>query len=244
MQIYIAGVCFCNFSLFKCLSESPAPLIAEPVMRRWCEHGGGSWLQPFPPLSFFLHCLARPLAATIDPQVELMTKLTNPWGVRVREIKRKMEWKRPRPAHCTPSSPPPVRRGRFCTPCRDAKFMQYEGFFFRAGGDPGGPSETLAWSERRWQVMLPRQRSSATDQTGAVCSSSGRPGTVQRAWSRVGTDHSANHWSRANCATREAGWGGGTRSERAWRQYLLCLLQSNTKIYPGPPVGICFFTFS
>lgn len=60
------------------------------------------------PLSFFLHCLARPLAATIDPQVELMTKLTNPWGVRVREIKRKMEWKRPRPAHCMPSSPRPL----------------------------------------------------------------------------------------------------------------------------------------
>lgn len=37
-----------------------------------------------------------PLAATIDPQAELMTKMTNPWGARVREIKRKTEGKRPR----------------------------------------------------------------------------------------------------------------------------------------------------
>lgn len=131
MQIYIAGVCFCNFLLFKCLSESPAPLIADLVMYRRCEHGGGSRLQPPTPPSFFLHCLARPLAATIDPRVELMTKLTNPWGVRVREIKRKMERKRPRPARCTPSSP--LRCGSFCTLWREATFMQHGAFFFRWG---------------------------------------------------------------------------------------------------------------
>lgn len=40
---------------------------------------------------FFSALFGRPLAATIDLRVELMTKMTNPWGARVREIMREME---------------------------------------------------------------------------------------------------------------------------------------------------------
>lgn len=40
---------------------------------------------------FFSVLFGRPLAATIDLRVELMTKMTNPWGARVREIMREME---------------------------------------------------------------------------------------------------------------------------------------------------------
>lgn len=39
----------------------------------------------------FSALFGRPLAATIDLQVELMTKMTNPWGAQVREIMREME---------------------------------------------------------------------------------------------------------------------------------------------------------
>lgn len=42
-------------------------------------------------LLFFPALFGRPLAATIDLRVELMTKMTNPWGGRVREIMREME---------------------------------------------------------------------------------------------------------------------------------------------------------
>lgn len=41
--------------------------------------------------SLFSALFGRPLAATIDLQVELMTKMTNPWGAQVREIMREME---------------------------------------------------------------------------------------------------------------------------------------------------------
>lgn len=60
--------------------------------------------------AIFFHLSALfglPLAATIDPRVELMTKMTNPRGARVSEIKQKMEGKRPRSAHWTPCFPPP-----------------------------------------------------------------------------------------------------------------------------------------
>ncbi len=40
---------------------------------------------------FFSALFGRPLAATIDLRVELMTKMTNPWGAQVREIMREME---------------------------------------------------------------------------------------------------------------------------------------------------------
>lgn len=59
---------------------------SDLVMRWWCEHRGGF----FSPL-LFSALFGRPLAATIDLQVELMTKMTNPWGAQVREIMREME---------------------------------------------------------------------------------------------------------------------------------------------------------
>lgn len=182
-------------------------------MHQWCEHGGRSCI-------IFLSALfGRPLAATIDPQVELMTKMTNPWGVRVREIKQKIEGKKPKLARDMPGYP--LCGGTFCTRWRDATFMQHKAIIFFMGVI----QELLArpWhgarGADRW--CLHWQRCSATDQTKAVWSSSRRPGTMQRAWSEVGTDHSNNHWSRANCATLRSGLGG--RSEIARRQCLLCL---------------------
>lgn len=60
------------------------------------DHGYNSFF------SFFSALFGRPLAATIDLRVELMTKMTNPWGAQVREIMRETEResKRPRPT-CT-----------------------------------------------------------------------------------------------------------------------------------------------
>lgn len=81
-----------------------------PVMWAW------QWIMAaafFFFLPIFLSALfGRPLAATIDPRVELMTKMTNPWGVRVREIKRKMEGKRPKPG-ATVRPPHPLCGGSF-----------------------------------------------------------------------------------------------------------------------------------
>lgn len=141
MQIYIAGVCFCNFSWFKVLERIPRAThrwlgygrLSVPILSctsdvsMAADHGCSRFV-----FFIFLSALfGRPLAATIDPRVELMTKMTNPWGARVREIKRKMEGKRPRPAHCTPRSP--LCGGSFCTPWRDATFMQHEAVIFSWG---------------------------------------------------------------------------------------------------------------
>lgn len=59
-----------------------------PVIRARC------WIMA---ITFFFSALfGRPLAATIDLRVELMTKMTNPRGARVREIMREMERDRER----------------------------------------------------------------------------------------------------------------------------------------------------
>lgn len=213
MQIYITGVCFCNFSWFKVLERIPRSTHRRlgygrlPVPILSCTGDVSMAVdQGWSHFFFIFHSalFGRPLAATIDPQVELMTKMTNPWGARVREIKRKTEGKRPR-LYATF----PLWGGTFCTLWRDATFMQHEpAIFFFMGVIP----ELLArpWHGARGFDKWCHHRPccSATNQTRAVCLSSRRPGTVQRAWSGVGTDHSTNHWSRANCATLRLGLGG------------------------------------
>lgn len=173
-------------------------------MHRWCEHGGGSGLQPFFFSSFILHCLAD----------HLLLQLTRKWSWWPRwltpgepESGKSSERRRERDRDSTPRSP--LWGGTFCTLWRDATFMQHERVIFFMGVI----QELLArpWHGARGvdKWCRHRPRCSATDQTRAVCLSSRRPGTVQRAWSGVGTDHSTNHWSRANCATLRLGLGGG-----------------------------------
>lgn len=79
---------------FKCFSESLTPLIGLFIASFlvWSCHAlvmRAPWWVFFPLL--FSALFGRPLAATIDLQVELMTKMTNPWGAQVREIMREME---------------------------------------------------------------------------------------------------------------------------------------------------------
>lgn len=123
MQIHLVAVLFLHFSFFlpappcppnifspihfKCFSNSLTPLIGL-VYDRLCalissRHGDASADHSdsyfsSPPLllllPFFPALFGRPLAATIDLRAELMTKMTNPWGVRVREIMREMESRR------------------------------------------------------------------------------------------------------------------------------------------------------
>ena len=79
----------------------------------------------------------------------------------------------------------------------------------------GAPRERLAWCAWLWQVLPSRQRGSATNQTRVVCSNRRGPRTVLGAWSQLGTNHSANHWSRFNCVTLgEKKVVGESRSER------------------------------
>lgn len=54
---------------------------APVIQARW-------WIMA---ITFFPALFGRPLAAIIDLRVELMTKMTNPWGAQVREIMREME---------------------------------------------------------------------------------------------------------------------------------------------------------
>lgn len=140
MQIYIAGVCFWNFSWFKMLERIPRDTHCRLVYGRLpvpifsctsdismvADHGCCHFF-----FIFLSALFGRPLAATIDPRGELMTKMTNPWGAWVREIKRKMEGKRPRLVHCTPRSP--LCGGSFCMPWREATFMQHEAIIFSWG---------------------------------------------------------------------------------------------------------------
>lgn len=107
MQIHIVGFCFSiffppTFSLypFKVLQQF-SHTTHWLVYDRLCSlilscHGDASVAADhgysyFSLSSFFSALFGRPLAATIDLRVELMTKMTNPWGVRVREIMREME---------------------------------------------------------------------------------------------------------------------------------------------------------
>lgn len=102
MQIYIAGFCFPIFNIF---SSSILSASANLSHHHWLVYGQLSGLilscagdaravvdhgyNIFFP--FFSALFGRPLAATIDLRVELMTKMTNPWGAQVREIMREME---------------------------------------------------------------------------------------------------------------------------------------------------------
>lgn len=196
-------------------------------MRWWCEHRGGF----FSPL-LFSALFGRPLAATIDLQVELMTKMTNPWGAQVREIMREMERDREGEQETKTSShntgvqshtnthtvlyfhgalsgsapwSKHLRRGEMPHLCSTRQS-------FLLGS--GAPSVILAWCAWLWQVLPSQQRSSATNQTRVVCSNHGRPRTVLGAWSQLGTDHSTNHWSWFNCVTLGEREAGENRSER------------------------------
>lgn len=141
-QVYVSAI----FHNLKCLSESLMPFIADLVMAAslcWSCHAPVmcAWRQIVAVAIFFFIFLSvlfgRPLAATIDPRVELMTKMTNPWGAQVREIEQKMEGKRPRLAHYRPRPPSVVEvsahRG-------EMPYLCSTGPSFFHGGDPGAPS--------------------------------------------------------------------------------------------------------
>lgn len=93
-NIYIAGFCFSIFNTFsihfKCFSKALTPIMGLFIASflDWSSHALVMWARRW--FFFFPALFGRPLAATIDLQVELMTKMTNPWGAQVREIMREM----------------------------------------------------------------------------------------------------------------------------------------------------------
>lgn len=122
-------------------------------------------------LLFFPALFGRPLAATIDLRVELMTKMTNPWGGRVREIMREMERDREgeqetktnlhnmgmqshthkRTLYCVSTLLSVVELSVFRVEASAAEerchIYAAQGRHFFLGS--GAPSETLAWSAWR-----------------------------------------------------------------------------------------------
>lgn len=238
MQIHLVAVLFLQFYVFlhllappnkfspthfKCFSNSLTPLIGL-VYDRLCalissrhadasaDHSDSYFSSP--PLLLFLLFSAlfgRPLAATIDLRAELMTKMTNPWGVRVREIMRKMERDReqgsgrPRPtcacAHVHTRTHTHTHASGTCVNTHCAVLprcsQRWSSAQFCCRGEMPhfiqhravicAGVEAPSWHDSGTTAPAvdrcchPDSAAPATDQTLVVCSSRGAPGTVQRA---------------------------------------------------------------
>ena len=156
-------------------------------------------------LVFFLHCLADHLLLQLTCEWSWWPRWLTPGEPesgksceRWRETER--ESKRPRPNTPTHTHTHQHTHTVLCLHSGWAQCIseRERRHIYAARGrhlllGPGVPSEMLAWRARLWQVLPPRQRGSATNQTRVVCSS--RKKTQDRAGSVIPTWHRAQHQS-------------------------------------------------